>query len=64
VRTGADEVTLIPTPADIVELRRTDTHSVAAWRRDTRLALTTALDAGRPIVGFTRDGHYVIGPLP
>lgn len=64
LRSGADEVSLIPTPADVVELRRTDPHSVAAWRRDTRLALTTALDAGRPIVGFTRDGDYVIGPFP
>jgi len=64
LRSGADEVTLIPTPADIVELRRTNPHAVASWRRDTRLALTTALGAGRPIVGFTRDGNYVIGPLP
>jgi predicted GNAT superfamily acetyltransferase len=64
LKSGADEVTLIPTPADIVELRRTDPHEVASWRRDTRLALTTALGAGRPIAGFTRAGNYVIGPLP
>jgi predicted GNAT superfamily acetyltransferase len=57
-----DELTLIPTPADIVELRRIDPRGVAAWRRDTREALTTALDRGRRIVGFTRDGNYVIGP--
>jgi predicted GNAT superfamily acetyltransferase len=63
-RSLPDGVTLIPTPPDIVELRRSDPHSVASWRRTTRLALTTALDAGRRIVGFTRDGDYVIGPHP
>ncbi len=59
-----DDVTLVPTPDDIVELRRTDPSAVAAWRRETREALTTALDAGRRVVGFTRDGEYVIGSLP
>jgi len=52
---------LVPTPADVVALRRTDPGAVARWRADTRLALTTALDDGRPIVGFTADGKYVIG---
>jgi predicted GNAT superfamily acetyltransferase len=52
---------LVPTPANIVELRRTDPGAVARWRADTRVALTTALDDGRPIVGFTADGNYVIG---
>jgi predicted GNAT superfamily acetyltransferase len=61
---SVDELTLIPTPADIVELRRVDPLAVAVWRRDTRDALTTTLDRGRRIVGFTRDGNYVIGPHP
>lgn len=52
---------LVPTPDDIVTLRRTDPEAVARWRRDTRESLSTALDAGHPIVGFTTDGHYVIG---
>jgi predicted GNAT superfamily acetyltransferase len=52
---------LVPTPADVVELRRTDPQSVAAWRSETREALTRALAAGRHVVGFTRDGSYVIG---
>jgi predicted GNAT superfamily acetyltransferase len=55
---------LIPTPADIVALRRTDPAGVAQWRADTRSALTEALDAGRPIVGFTAAGEYVIGSMP
>jgi predicted GNAT superfamily acetyltransferase len=59
-----ESVTLVPTPADIVELRRTDPAAVARWRADTRLALTAALDDGRAILGFTRDGNYVIGARP
>lgn len=59
-----DDVTdliVVPTPADVVELRRTDPHAVAVWRSETREALTGALAAGRRVVGFTRDGAYVIG---
>lgn len=52
---------LIPTPDDIVALRRTDPAEVADWRTVTRDALTAALDAGRPIEGFTRHGQYVVG---
>ena len=59
-----DDVTdaiLVPTPADIVELRRTDPQAVAVWRSETRDALAGALADGRRVVGFTRDGAYVIG---
>ncbi len=58
---GVNDPVLVPTPVDIVELRRSDPHAVAAWRRETRAALTDALAAGRRVVGFTRDGAYVIG---
>ena len=65
-RQGADAVDpiLVPTPADVVALRRSDPQAVAAWRSDTRDALTSALAAGRRVVGFTRDGVYVIGSTP
>jgi predicted GNAT superfamily acetyltransferase len=65
-RDGRDVVdpTLVATPDDIVELRRTDPTAVGAWRRETRDALTAALDAGRRVLGFTRDGSYVIGSPP
>jgi predicted GNAT superfamily acetyltransferase len=53
-------VTLIPTPDDIVTLRRTDPNEVARWRGSTRSALTEALTSGSQIVGFTRDGDYVV----
>lgn len=52
---------LVPTPDDIVALRRTDPDAAARWRRETRDALAGALGAGQPIVGFTVDGKYVIG---
>ena len=52
---------LIPTPEDIVALRRTDPAAVATWRADNREALTAAITAGHPIIGFTRSGEYVVG---
>jgi predicted GNAT superfamily acetyltransferase len=58
---GIDAIATVPTPEDIVALRRSDPSAVRDWRRRTRRRLVDALDAGRRIVGFTRDGHYVIG---
>ena len=58
---GITDTILVPTPADVVELRRTDPHAVATWRSETREALTSAFAAGRRVLGFTRDGSYVIG---
>ena len=64
-RDGSDldptATTLVPTPDDVVALRRTDPAMTARWRHETRRALATALAEGRRIVGFTRDGQYVIG---
>jgi predicted GNAT superfamily acetyltransferase len=57
---GQPGVTLIPTPDDIVTLRRTDLNEVARWRGSTRTALTEGLASGSQIVGFTRDGDYVV----
>jgi len=59
---GIEARSLISTPEDIVALRRTDPAAVARWRSENRAALTAALAAGDPIVGFTRDGEYVVGP--
>ncbi|MFK7916494.1 MAG: GNAT family N-acetyltransferase [Ilumatobacter sp.] len=52
--------TLVPTPEDIVSLRRTDPSEVARWRMDTREALQSALDGGGRILGFTTDGEYIV----
>ncbi|MGB0113601.1 MAG: hypothetical protein WBP59_10305 [Ilumatobacteraceae bacterium] len=58
---GVDAARFVPTPDDIVALRGSDPDAVARWRRVTRAALTDELASGRTIVGFTRDGNYVIG---
>ena len=58
------QIDLVPTPADVVALRRTDPTAVAEWRQATRNSLTAALNTGRPIVGFTSAGEYVIGARP
>lgn len=58
---GVNGALLVPTPVDIVELRRTDPAAVVRWRAATREALTAALDARQRVLGFTRDGAYVIG---
>jgi len=58
---GANGISTIPTPEDVVELRRRDPAAVTQWRTRTRRELVEALDAGRRVVGFTRDGNYVIG---
>lgn len=50
----------VPTPDDIVSLRRTDPALARQWRLDVRNALTAAIDDGRRIIAFTRDGNYVI----
>ncbi len=61
---GAADPLLVPTPADIVELRRSDPVAVGRWRAETRAALTGALDLGHRVLGFTREGAYVIGSTP
>ena len=52
--------TAVPTPHDIVELRRADPAAAAAWRRRLRAELGDRLAAGGRVVGFTRAGEYVV----
>ncbi len=61
---GIIDPEFVATPDDVVALRRTDPAAVACWRSSVRASLTTAIGAGRPIVGFTRNGNYVIGATP
>jgi predicted GNAT superfamily acetyltransferase len=51
---------MVPTPDDIVELRRTDPDAAAAWRRRMRIELGERLAGGGRVVDFTRDGQYVV----
>lgn len=51
---------LIFVPEDIVALRRADAGLGQRWRLALREALSGELEAGRRVVGATRDGYYVI----
>ena len=64
--TGLDMTTIgrVPTPEDIVSLRRTDPAEVKGWRARTRDGLAGSLETGKTVVGFTRDGDYLIGAAP
>ena len=50
----------VPTPGDIVDLRRTDPAAAAAWRRRIRDELGGALGTGARVASFTRSGEYVL----
>ncbi|MET0326305.1 MAG: GNAT family N-acetyltransferase [Ilumatobacteraceae bacterium] len=50
----------VPTPHDIVVLRRTDRAAATAWRHRIRSELGGRLAAGGRVVGFTRDGEYLV----
>jgi predicted GNAT superfamily acetyltransferase len=65
-RVGDDvpDPVVVPTPDDVVALRRTDPAAVARWRVGTRAAFLDALGAGRSVAGFTTTGDYVLGSPP
>lgn len=52
----------VPTPDDIVVLRRTDPTEASRWRMRVRDELGGGLAAGARVVGFTRDGEYLLAP--
>lgn len=52
------EIVEVPTPDDIVKLRRTDPTSAADWRRRVRAELGDRLHAGWQVIGVSRDGSY------
>ena len=51
---------VVPTPDDIVVLRRTDRAAATAWRQRVRAELGGRLAAGGRVAGFTRDGEYLV----
>ena len=50
----------MPTPDDIVVLRRTDPGAASAWRLRLREELGAPLTQGGTVVGFTRTGDYLV----
>jgi predicted GNAT superfamily acetyltransferase len=57
--TGA---TVVPTPVDIVVLRRTDPRGAVAWRQRIRHELGGPLARGATVRGVTPDGEYLVAP--
>jgi predicted GNAT superfamily acetyltransferase len=54
----------VPTPEDVVALRRTDRAAADEWRLRLRVELGDRLAAGGRIVSFTDDGDYLVVPAP
>ena len=50
----------VPTPEDIVVLRRTDEPAATAWRHRLRTELGGRLAAGGRVVGFSDAGEYLV----
>lgn len=50
----------IPTPDDIVNVRRVDPSEAQRWRHEVRVALEGALAEGGRITSFTREGAYIV----
>lgn len=57
---ASSEVVEVPTPEDVVVLRRTDPDEAAEWRRRVRHELGGRLADGGHVVGFTREGIYLV----
>lgn len=60
VEAGPGSALSVPTPDDIVALRRTDPAGAREWRHRVRRELGGALADGGAVVGFTRDGSYLV----
>jgi predicted GNAT superfamily acetyltransferase len=50
----------VPTPDDVITLRRTDPAAAAGWRHEVRRALGGRLEHGWTVTGFSRDGAYLL----
>jgi predicted GNAT superfamily acetyltransferase len=50
----------VPTPEDIVVLRRTDPAAAHDWRLRIREALGDRMNRGAIVTGFTRAGAYIV----
>ncbi len=59
VQARSDDV-LVPTPRDIVTLRRDDPTEARRWRRELRRLLAPLLADGWAVVAMTPDGDYVV----
>jgi predicted GNAT superfamily acetyltransferase len=51
---------LCATPADVVDLRRSDPRAARSWRHALRATLGAAMTDGYRVTAFTRSGWYVL----
>lgn len=58
--TPGGQLMLIRVPADIESLRRQRSDVARIWRRCVRDALGTLMPQGASVIGFVRDGWYVL----
>jgi predicted GNAT superfamily acetyltransferase len=59
-RPSGVDVVEVATPEDVVRLRRTDPAEALRWRRQVREELGGRMAAGATVVGFTREGSYLV----
>ncbi len=59
-RSTPGTVVHVPTPEDIVVLRRTDPVAAKEWRQRVRRELGDRMSQGGVVTEFTRDGDYVV----
>jgi len=62
--TGDAGATAVPTPVDIVALRRTDRGAAEQWRHRLRRELGGRMAEGWHVTAFSDDGAYVVEPGP
>jgi predicted GNAT superfamily acetyltransferase len=55
-----EDLARVPTPDDVVALRRTDPGAARRWRLRIREELGGRMARGGSVVGFTRGGDYVV----
>ncbi len=60
--TTSESLITVATPEDVVVLRRTHPDEALRWRRQVRAELAGPVSAGAEVVGFTRDGLYLLRP--
>lgn len=63
VRTTGSGRVLVAIPADVEKLRGTDPSLARDWRHAVRDAMVGCLEAGRRVVGVSREGWYVMSGL-
>jgi len=60
----SDRIEAIPTPPDIIAMRRADPDQAMRWRLEMRGSLGQRLSSGGRVIDFSRDGEYLVATEP